>query len=121
MFVGRERELGFLRTRLAEARSGEGGVVLVEGEAGAGKPAFAPPLSTIARDDGMTRAWGACLEGGGAAPYGPWSRLFRALGLPELDHGSRARLFVETVETLRTAAGPGLLLVIDDLHWADPS
>ncbi|TYC16110.1 AAA family ATPase [Actinomadura syzygii] len=123
MFVGRERELAFLRERLAEALDGEGGVVLVEGEAGAGKTALVHALVREARADGVRTAWGGCLEGDGASPYRPWAQLSRALRLPGLDlsGASRPRLFDHVVQVLRDAAPPGLLLVIDDLHWADPS
>lgn len=67
--VGRGRELGLLDRRLSAARAGEGGLVLVEGEAGAGKTAPAHALSGRARRAGMRVAWGACLEGAGTAPY----------------------------------------------------
>ncbi|MWA05978.1 AAA family ATPase [Actinomadura sp. LD22] len=40
---------------------------------------------------------------------------------PDLAAGSRTRLFDEVAELVRDAAGPGLLLVLDDLHRADPS
>ncbi|MGI5326802.1 helix-turn-helix transcriptional regulator [Actinomadura nitritigenes] len=122
-FVGRERELAFLSGRLAEALDGEGGAVLIEGEAGAGKTALAHALARRARADGVRTAWGACLEGEGAAPYRPWTQVFRGLGIapPDLAAGSRTRLFDEVAGLVRDAAGPGLLLVLDDLHWADPS
>ncbi|MEU9018565.1 AAA family ATPase [Actinomadura sp. NPDC048394] len=122
-FVGREREMAFLSGRLTEALAGDGGAVLVEGDAGAGKTALAHALVRRARADGVRTAWGACLEGEGAAPYRPWTQVFRALGLPspDLAGGSRTRLFDEVAGQVRDAAGPGLLLVLDDLHWADPS
>ncbi|MQY04810.1 hypothetical protein ACRB68_28720 [Actinomadura sp. RB68] len=123
MFVGRERELAFLEERLAEALAGEGGVVLVEGDAGAGKTALAHVLGRRARAGGVRTAWGTCLEGEGAAPYRPWAQIVRTLRLPGLDlaGGSRPRLFDQVAEAVRDAAGSGLLLVLDDLHWADPS
>ncbi|MBO2446418.1 AAA family ATPase [Actinomadura barringtoniae] len=115
MFVGRERELAFLTARLDEARAGDGGLVLIEGEAGAGKTALAHALTR-----GVRAAWGTCLDGEGGTPFRPWTQLFRSLGRPfDVTGDSRARLFDEAVEAL---AGAGsALLVIDDLHWADPS
>jgi hypothetical protein len=74
-FVGRTRELADLDRRLAAARSGQGSLVLVEGEAGAGKTAQAQALVARVRGTGVQVAWGGCLEGEGAAPYRPWVQL----------------------------------------------
>ncbi len=120
--VGRERQLADLDRGLAAARAGRGEFELVEGEAGAGKTALAHALSSTARDAGMRAVWGACLEGEGAAAYRPWLQIVRALGHPGLfdETGSRFQLFDDVVNVLRAAsADDGLLVVIDDLHWAD--
>lgn len=124
-FVGREHELGALERHLTAARSGEGRVVLVDGEPGMGKTALAHELVRRARAAGVVTAWGACMESDGAPPYRPWMQILRALGLPServlaADAASRFQLFDEVVDLLRARAGPdGLLLVLDDLHWAD--
>jgi DNA-binding CsgD family transcriptional regulator len=126
--IGRRRELAVLTRRLSDARHGDGAVVLVEGDAGVGKTSLASALVDHARRQDVRTAWGACLEGEGAAPYRPWLHVLGSLGRPEsllggatkVDSGSRFHLFAEVVETLRTAAlNDGLLVVIDDLHWAD--
>jgi predicted ATPase len=51
-FVGRERELGMLERRLADARATDGGLVLVDGEPGMGKPALGHELTRRARAAG---------------------------------------------------------------------
>ncbi|MFC8518920.1 ATP-binding protein [Streptomyces sp. NPDC057257] len=126
-FVGRGRELAVLERRLAAARAGGGGLVLVEGEAGAGKTALAHALGRRARTAGMRVAWGACLEGGGTAPYWPWVQILRGVGRPAgtladpaAAPENRFQVFDHAVEELRAAAAEqGLLVVVDDLHWAD--
>jgi DNA-binding CsgD family transcriptional regulator len=123
--VGREAELAELGRRLATARGGNGSVVLAEGEPGMGKTALAQELTRRARRDGMVTSWGACLEGEGAPAYRPWIQILRGLSsgtatllAPDVD--SRFQIFDEVAELLRTAAaGQGMLIVLDDLHWAD--
>ena len=63
-------------------------------------------------------------------PFSPWRRLLRDLGgvgpdfagaVPgNLDELDRDRLFASVLDALETAARDGpLLLVVEDLHWAD--
>lgn len=128
VFVGRERELADLERRLAGCRAVGGAVVLCEGDAGMGKTALAAELARRARGQGFGVAWGACLEGEGSTAYRPWAQVVNALGraADDLftpagdDNASRFRLFADVVEVLRGAsAESGLLVVLDDLHWAD--
>ncbi|MEV6866349.1 BREX system ATP-binding domain-containing protein [Streptosporangium subroseum] len=128
VLVGREREMTDLERRLAAAGAGNGALVLAEGDAGAGKTALARSLVRRARKAGMRVAWGACLEGEGAAPYRPWAQVLRDVGkpgFPLLDPAvgearSRFQLFDDVIEVLRTVSEErGLLVVLDDLHWAD--
>jgi predicted ATPase len=128
-FVGREPELADLERRLASARAGSGTAVLVEADPGMGKTALAHELTRRARRQDFATAWGACLEGEGAPAYRPWSQILAELGrsakglvTPDLiaDGGSRFRLFDDVVTALRSAsARSGMLIVLDDLHWAD--
>lgn len=126
--VGRDRELAHFDRRLEAVPAGSGGVVLVEADAGAGKTALAHFVVYRARSAGIRTAWGACLEGEGAAAYRPWVQLLRALGESERmllepaggERGNRYRVFEHVIEVLGNGAREsGLLLVIDDLHWAD--
>lgn len=130
MLVGRERELAALDELLSGARAGRGGAaVLASGEAGAGKTALADAVAGRARQAGVRVAWGACREGDGGAPYAPWLTVVRALGqsasalgdlAPEGGAAGRFGLFDDVITVVRDAAVPsGLLVVLDDLHWAD--
>ncbi|MGI5240298.1 AAA family ATPase [Dactylosporangium sp. CA-139066] len=125
--VGRARELADVEARLAATRGGSGALVLVEGEAGAGKTAFADEVNRRARAAGHATAWGSCLEGEPSAPFRPWLQILRAIGAGGIDLDepadasvTRYRRFDAVLDALRDrAVGTGLLLVLDDLHDAD--
>ncbi len=124
-FLGREHELAVLEGHLAAARAGDGRLVLVDGEPGMGKTALGQELTRRAREADMVTCWGACWEGEGGPAYRPWTQILRGLGAtpdrlftPDVD--TRFRLFDEVVGLLRAAAaGNAMVVVLDDLHWAD--
>jgi len=64
LLVERDRELAVLKTRLAEARNGEGGVIFIEGPVGHGKSRLLTVAGDLARKAGMhvLGAQGAELE-----------------------------------------------------------
>jgi DNA-binding CsgD family transcriptional regulator len=129
----REREL--LDMRLRAALDGEGQVVLLAGEPGVGKTRLAEEAVEHARGLGMACGWGRATDEEGSPPYWPFRQLFRALGdLAVLDVGppgtgsaetaaqERFWLFEAVTDALLTVAAPrGLLVVLDDLQWADPA
>jgi predicted ATPase len=76
----------------------------------------------------MTVANGYAVDDPGAPALWPWLRLMRGwedVQLPEIDAGepdatARFRLFLTVADVLRSrAAGAGLLIVLEDMHWAD--
>ncbi len=125
--VGRERECALLDDRLGAAVAGSGQVVLVAGEPGVGKTRLAEEAAALARGHGMAVAWGRASDDGGSPPYWPWLQVLRRVGLPDLtiaDEAPTERFarFESVAQGLREAAGPdGLLVVLDDLQWADPA
>ena len=127
MFVGRVRELGELGRALEAARAGSSTTVLVAGEAGIGKTRLASELAARARDAGFEILLGRSIDlVGTELPYQPFVEALRPLGgLPQVDGeaaGSQLRLFEDTLGLLgEWAAAAPVLLVLEDLHWADTS
>ena len=106
---------------------GSGVTVLVAGEAGIGKTRLASELARRARDAGFEVLLGRSIDlVGTELPYQPFVEALRPLGtLPQVDGrtaGSQLRVFEQTLALLseRAAAVP-VLLVLEDLHWADAS
>ena len=126
-FIGRVPELEELGRALDEARSGRGTTVLVAGEAGIGKTRLAAELATRARDAGFDVRLGRSIDLVGTdLPYQPFVEALRPLAeLRPVDGrtaGSQLRVFEETLAMLTDhAAEAPVLLVLEDLHWADTS
>jgi DNA-binding CsgD family transcriptional regulator/tetratricopeptide (TPR) repeat protein len=127
VFVGRVGELRELECALDAARAGRGTAVLVAGEAGIGKTRLASELATRARDTGFEVLLGRSIDFVGTdLPYQPFVEALRPLGEPWQVEGRAARsqrqVFEEALALLteRAASAP-VLLVLEDLHWADTS
>jgi DNA-binding CsgD family transcriptional regulator/tetratricopeptide (TPR) repeat protein len=126
VFVGRLRELEELERALDAARAGNGASVLLAGEAGIGKTRLATELTRRARDGGFDVLVGRSIDLVGTdLPYQPFVEALRPLRDPRQPGqtaGSQLRVFEDTLALLteRGAAVP-VLLVLEDLHWADTS
>jgi len=127
VFVGRARELEELERVLDSAGAGNGATALVSGEAGIGKTRLASELASRARDAGFEVFLGRSIDlVGTELPYQPFVEALRPLGEPWRGDGktpgSQLRVFEETLALLagRAASSP-VLLVLEDLHWADTS
>ncbi len=118
--VEREREIAVLESALAEAASGHGGMVVVTGEAGAGKTAL---LHAFCHDHaGSARVLRGMCDGLlTPQPLGPLHDIAATTGDPlhELLRGDPVPYAVATalVDELRT--GGQTILVVEDIHWAD--
>jgi DNA-binding CsgD family transcriptional regulator len=127
VFVGRARELEELERALDAARAGSGTTVLVAGDAGIGKTRLAAELASRARDAGFEVLLGRSIDlVGTELPYQPFAEALRPLGKPwQFDgqiSGSQLHVLEETLTLLtESAASAPLLLVLEDLHWADIS
>ena len=108
------------------AQVGSGTTVLVAGEAGIGKTRLASELAARARNAGFEVLLGRSIDlVGTELPYQPFVEALRPLGerwQATATAGSQRQAFEETLALLteRAAAAP-VLLVLEDLHWADTS
>ena len=140
VLVGRDDELALLDGLLREAARGRGAAVLIEGEPGIGKSALVHAAVTAAPDAGCQVFWGAGDELGTALPLLPF---LDALQVREPSVNARRNTIVGLlrgeIAADRGADVPATLaeqllalvaeesavrpvvLVIDDLQWADPA
>ena len=135
-FVGRRRELAELREWLAGAHAGHGRLAALRGEPGVGKTRLVEELATAASTGGVPVVWGRCSADAGAPPLWPLRRIVDQLpgdrgrlpaagggGFGSSSEGSAAARFAQSVwlaDTVVEAARPaGLLVIVEDLHWAD--
>jgi DNA-binding CsgD family transcriptional regulator/transcriptional regulator with XRE-family HTH domain/tetratricopeptide (TPR) repeat protein len=134
--VGRDREQALLRGQLTAALSGHGGVTLIGGEAGIGKSTLASALGHEAIAHGASVLVGHAYQTTECPPYGPWAELLahgaaRLEGLPsplgvlqpdeEGASASQSALFAAVRDYLEAMAARGsVVLILEDVHWADP-
>src|SRR4051812_19033307 len=128
-FVGRTEALASLAEARDSARTGRTTVVLVEGEPGIGKTRL---VERALESAGMPTAWGRCPQHEVAPALWPWEQVLAEIGMTADDvamllarrseteydaAGARIRLYDAIVRRLADAAP--LVIVLDDLHWAD--
>jgi ATP/maltotriose-dependent transcriptional regulator MalT len=149
-FVGRAAELAELRVAMQEATDSRPSLALVGGESGVGKSRLADELARHAREAGARVLSGDCVElGDDELPYAPLLTALRPLvrdGDPSLlalapqlrsaldailpgvgggaasDAAPQSRVFEALLALLQSLADEQpVLLLIEDLHWADSS
>ncbi|MEV0387022.1 BTAD domain-containing putative transcriptional regulator [Nonomuraea sp. NPDC050643] len=125
--IARSAQLALVERRLGAARRGQGGAVLVTGEAGIGKTRLVQAAADLAAARGFRIAWGRCLDGTAPA-FWPWTQILREAGDGSGLLSGRAPdpeqelfgLYERALDVL-TGDGTPLAIVLDDLHWADVS
>ncbi|WP_281217617.1 helix-turn-helix transcriptional regulator [Microtetraspora fusca] len=148
--MGRSGELGRLLSVLDAAEGGLAGVALVGGDAGIGKTRLVNEVRDLAEERGFTVLAGQCAELGDALPYLPLVDALRGLAEPDASGGdalaawpalrrllpgaapdaagaatgalAQQQLFGSVLGLLACLAERRpVLLVFEDLHWADRS
>ncbi|SEH53170.1 Transcriptional regulatory protein, C terminal [Mycolicibacterium rutilum] len=147
--VGHAEELAVLRQMVDVAGEGGSCLAIVEGQPGSGKTTVLQEAAADADSRGLFVVWGNSLEGEGTPSMWPWVQAVGAVlaTLPPAaqekwlasdvgrlirphegilagsflpDSGTQFRLFEGVVGVLAEAAAQRpILLVLDDLHWAD--
>jgi len=145
--ISRQEEVTAFRGALERAAEGEPGVLLLGGDAGVGKTRLVTHLADTARDAGARVVVAHCVDLGDVGiPYLPFTEALTELrGVPAVaeviaerpaltrlldpaggsgtDHAERLQLLDGVAGSLAAAgrAGSPLVLVVEDLHWADES
>ncbi len=119
-FVGRARELTELEQVLAAAGDGSGATVLVAGEAGIGKTRLASEFAERARAAGFEVLLGRSIDlVGTELPYQPFVDALRPLGEHDAHAATQLSVFEHALALLADRAP--VVLVLEDVHWADTS
>ncbi|MAT97813.1 MAG: hypothetical protein CL608_11770 [Anaerolineaceae bacterium] len=148
-FVGRENEKKSLLKALEEAKEGRGSSWLVSGESGVGKSRLLDEIGTQALVQGALVLRGQGVEDIGGSPLQLWRDALRRLVLtaslddlavtvlqalvpdierlldrkvlpaPELDAPAARQRLISTVTSLFSNQTQWILLILEDLHWAD--
>jgi DNA-binding CsgD family transcriptional regulator/tetratricopeptide (TPR) repeat protein len=128
--VGRSGTLTAVRTDLLNAGPGGTAAVFVTGESGVGKSRLLRETADALRDAGVAVLSGTCLDIGDASPLHPVLQALRRAGAHTepgpadsgvAQDGAGALLERVSRELRSLARGRRLLLVLDDLQWADRS
>jgi DNA-binding NarL/FixJ family response regulator len=147
VIVGRAHETALIAQCLDMAWRGEGQVVVLSGEPGIGKTRLAQYAVEQATARDMRYLWGRASELEGTPPYWMFRQIVRDAATDELlselgsvgvdlgvvtaeagddatsaRSGDRFLVFEAVTELLRRwAQADGSVVVLDDVHWADPA
>jgi len=145
--IGRDHPAGVLRAEISRATESHGGLVLVTGEAGIGKTTLVTDAMDVARRGGALVLSGSCWDSSAAPGFWPWVQVVRGLrrqaredewaaaeqaAAGQLsfllgDAGANepadefGRYDAVTSALVAVSQRRPVVVVLDDLHWADPS
>ncbi|MGC9961741.1 MAG: AAA family ATPase [Acidimicrobiales bacterium] len=146
VLIGRDDETRVLESALDALLAGRGRAVAITGEPGIGKSRLAREIGARASAGGCLVAVGRAVESGAATPYRPITEAMHALlrdrSLPDdselspwlsalgsiapsladgTQSGAPAAYRAEAIiQVLRRIEAPGIVVILEDLHWADP-
>ncbi|HOT92131.1 MAG TPA: AAA family ATPase [Anaerolineae bacterium] len=136
--VGRESDHAWLLAQWEAARRGAGGLTLVSGDAGIGKTRLIHEVLRIVAGQGARVLSGRCYEFNRALPYqaihealqpaaspalstvaNPMTRLLHSEDAAPAERTALFAAVAAYLRGLRAQRRAGLVLFLDDLHWAD--
>lgn len=132
--VGRSNELSLIQTQVDALRAGQGGLVILSGEAGIGKTTLARSACRDASTSGALVLLGHCYDRTETPPYGLWIEPLEAaqawsdhlpdrvdIAKPRFDGGSSQAAFFAAMWSyfVALARDQPLIIFLDDVHWAD--
>lgn len=146
VLISRDAELRQLAAALDDTEQHRGGIVFITGDPGVGKSRLAKELTAQASARGFHVVTGRAVESATPLPFRPVTealmKIERSRGLPQSAElaGYRPALAalvpawgpdIETeisplilgealIRLLSLYGGPGTVLVLEDIHWADP-
>ncbi|WP_067503245.1 LuxR family transcriptional regulator [Actinoplanes sp. TFC3] len=119
--VGRSDIVSSIRAGLRAAGPGGTAAVFVTGESGVGKSRLLREIAVAEAGDDAAVVYGACLDIGDASPLHPVLQALRQTGSQPVTSSPDALLERVSHQLRSLAEGRRLLLVLDDLQWADRS
>ena len=117
--LGRKAEAAEASRFLEEIASGASGALVVTGEPGIGKTAFARQVAANAARRDFRTAWSWCWTATEAPPFWPWKQVARDLDWDDVHWTDIPSAFASMAEQARS--GSPTLIVLDDAQGADES
>jgi DNA-binding CsgD family transcriptional regulator/energy-coupling factor transporter ATP-binding protein EcfA2 len=121
VLLERDRELAELAQAAREAAAGEGGLVLISGEAGIGKSSLVRAVRGLLPAEGRLLV-GHCDDLGTPRALGPFRDLVGQVGAEltrALREGGERDVVLAALRAELGWAGHPTILVVEDVHWAD--